>query len=105
MVSKNPLVVDQLSKSFGEFTAVDEVSFHVEPNRCFGLLGPNGAGKTSLFKMLTGEHEITSGSAFINKFNVHTERFNSLREFGYCPQVYSNRSPLRCITFFYSRKT
>lgn len=86
IISRNPLVVDRLSKTYGAFTAVDEVSFHVEPNRCFGLLGPNGAGKTSLFKMLTGEHQITSGSAFINKLNVHTERFDSLREFGYCPQ-------------------
>ena len=86
MISKNPLVVDRLCKSYGAFTAVDEISFLVQPNRCFGLLGPNGAGKTSLFKMLTGEHQITSGSAFINKFNVQTDRFNALREFGYCPQ-------------------
>ena len=87
IISKNPLVVDRLNKTYGGFQAVHNISFHVEPNQCFGLLGPNGAGKTSLFKMLTGEHDITSGSAFINKFDVQNERFDSLREFGYCPQV------------------
>ena len=87
MKDVNPLVTSGMSKTYGNFKAVDTVSFHVEPNQCFGLLGPNGAGKTSLFKMLTGEHDITSGSAFINSFDVQTERFESLREFGYCPQV------------------
>ena len=87
LVQKNPLVVDRLCKTYGDFTAVEDVSFHVQPNHCFGLLGPNGAGKTSLFKMLTREHEISSGTAFINKYNVQTEQFDSLREFGYCPQV------------------
>ena len=87
MKDVNPLVTSGMSKTYGNFRAVDTVSFHVEPNQCFGLLGPNGAGKTSLFKMLTGEHDITSGSAFINSFDVQTERFESLREFGYCPQV------------------
>ena len=87
LVQSNPLVLNALSKNYGGFQAVDEISFFVEPNRCFGLLGPNGAGKTSLFKMLTGEHDISSGEAFINKFNVQSQRFNALREFGYCPQV------------------
>ena len=87
MKDLNPLVTEGMSKTYGQFKAVDKISFHVCPNQCFGLLGPNGAGKTSLFKMLTGEHDITSGSAFINSYDVKTERFESLREFGYCPQV------------------
>ena len=57
------LVVDELTKQYGNFLAVDHVSFCVESNECFGVLGPNGAGKTSTFKMLTGEHDISAGQA------------------------------------------
>lgn len=45
------LVVDELTKKYGKFLAVDHVSFCVESNECFGVLGPNGAGKTSTFKV------------------------------------------------------
>ena len=80
------LVLDGLSKRFGSFLAVDGISFGVKSNECFGLVGPNGAGKTTTFKMLTGEHDISSGNAFIQNLNIKTDRFASAQRFGYCPQ-------------------
>ena len=49
-----------------------------KPGECFGLLGPNGAGKTTTFKMLTGEHGITSGNAFIDQIDLSTDRMSQV---------------------------
>ena len=49
----HPLVVENVTKRYGSFTAVDDVSFEVQPGRIFGVLGPNGAGKTSTIRMIT----------------------------------------------------
>lgn len=54
------LVVDELTKKYGKFLAVDHVSFCVESNECFGVLGPNGAGKTSTFKVSIKNHCLKS---------------------------------------------
>lgn len=87
VISENTLVVDRLTKTYGNLIAVDNVSFCIQPNTCFALLGPNGSGKTSLFKMLTGELQIVSGCVYINGFDVKNGRTRSFREFGYCPQA------------------
>ena len=55
------LEVKALSKQFGDFTAVNEISFKVEKGSCFGLLGPNGAGKTTTIEMLEGILPASSG--------------------------------------------
>ena len=60
---EHPIVVRELTKRFGDFTAVDAVSFDVREGEIFGFLGPNGAGKTTTIKMLIGLLEPTSGSA------------------------------------------
>jgi len=57
--------VRNLTKRFGSFTAVDDLSFAVEPGRITGFLGPNGAGKTTTLRMLLGLVRPTSGSATI----------------------------------------
>ena len=62
--------VKQLTKRFGDFTAVDGVSFTVEHGEIFGLLGPNGAGKSTLIRMLTTLIEPTSGTARVNGFDI-----------------------------------
>jgi ABC-2 type transport system ATP-binding protein len=55
------LEADNLTKKFGDVTAVDNVSFSVEKGSLFGLLGPNGSGKTTMIKMLTGQTRPTMG--------------------------------------------
>jgi ABC-type multidrug transport system ATPase subunit len=55
------------------FTAVNKVSFNVNPEECFALLGVNGAGKTTTFKMLTGELFADAGNAFVGGFEVNKQ--------------------------------
>ena len=62
--------VENLTKRFGDFCAVDALSFSVEHGEVFGLLGPNGAGKSTLIRMLTTLVPPTSGTARINGFDI-----------------------------------
>ena len=64
------IVVDHITKKYGDFTAVDDVSFSVHQGEIFGLLGPNGAGKSTLIRMMTTLLPITGGRAPINGFDV-----------------------------------
>src|SRR5437879_777538 len=60
--SKPTLVLDHVSKSFGDFTAVSDLSLQVKPGRVFGLIGPNGAGKTTTIRMIVNIMAPDSGS-------------------------------------------
>ncbi|XP_027203135.2 phospholipid-transporting ATPase ABCA3-like [Dermatophagoides pteronyssinus] len=84
--TKYSLVINNLQKIYGKFTAVDNISYCVGVGECFGLLGVNGAGKTTTFKMITGDESITSGDIFINGFDVTKEPYKTLGQIGYCPQ-------------------
>uniref|UniRef100_A0A7E4UPS2 ABC transporter domain-containing protein n=1 Tax=Panagrellus redivivus TaxID=6233 RepID=A0A7E4UPS2_PANRE len=84
--SKTSVLVQGLKKWYGDFNAVKGITFHVDENECFGLLGVNGAGKTTTFQMLTGENDISEGSAFIAGHNVTTEWQLAGENIGYCPQ-------------------
>lgn len=66
--------VKNLTKKFGDFTAVDKVSFEIKEGKIFGLLGPNGAGKTTTISMLSTILELTSGKAEINNFDVSRQK-------------------------------
>jgi ABC-2 type transport system ATP-binding protein len=79
--------VQQIVKKFGEFTAVDGVSFSVAPGEIFGLLGPNGAGKSTLIRMLTTLITPTAGHAFINGFDIVTQANDVRRVIGVIPQA------------------
>ncbi|WP_019145011.1 ABC transporter ATP-binding protein [Aeromicrobium massiliense] len=65
MVSAPPITVERLTKRFGAVTAVDDLSFTVEPGRVTGFLGPNGSGKTTTLRMVTGLARPTSGQALV----------------------------------------
>lgn len=80
------LIILDLLKKYGSFTAVDNISYSVAKGECFGLLGVNGSGKTTTFKMITGDEMITSGQIYINGYDVKKERFKTLADIGYCPQ-------------------
>jgi ABC-2 type transport system ATP-binding protein len=71
---KYSVIANALSRRFGNFTAVDKVSFKVKEGEIFGLLGPNGAGKTTTISMLSTIISITSGSATINGKDVGKEK-------------------------------
>jgi len=74
--------VKNLTKKFGDFTAVDKISFEVKKGEIFGFLGPNGAGKSTTIGMLSTLITPSGGKAFINKFNVATETDEVRRSIG-----------------------
>ncbi|MGE4567597.1 MAG: ABC transporter ATP-binding protein [Bacteroidales bacterium] len=80
---------NRLSRSFGSFSAVDQVSFEVRQGEIVGLLGANGAGKTTLIKMLCGLLQPTSGSASVAGFDVARQSKGLKRAIGYMGQSFS----------------
>lgn len=76
-----PIVeIRQLTKRFGDFTAVDQVSFDIQPGETVGLLGPNGAGKTTIFQMLLGVITPTEGSIHMFGLDLIKHREEILRQ-------------------------
>jgi len=94
MVERDPalqtmLVVDKLSKKFGDFTAVDELSFEVDAGEVIGLLGPNGSGKTTTIRMLLGLLSPTSGTAFLLGHDIRTQAESIRSKVGYMSQRFA----------------
>ncbi|HAA89393.1 MAG: ABC transporter ATP-binding protein YbhF [Thermoanaerobacterales bacterium 50_218] len=83
------IVVQELTKKFGEFVAVDGVSFSVKPGEILGLLGPNGAGKTTLVKMLCGILEPSAGKAWVLGYDLAREGDKIRPHIGYMSQQFS----------------
>ena len=78
-----------LTKRFGSFTAVDDVSFSVAKGSIFGFLGPNGSGKSTVIRMLCGILEPTSGTATLDGFDVSKESAELKGRIGYMSQKFS----------------
>jgi ABC-2 type transport system ATP-binding protein len=81
--------VTDLTKKFGEFTAVDHVTFDVEHGEIFGFLGPNGAGKTTTIRMLTGLLLPTSGDGCVAGLDIRTDSETIKQRIGYMSQLFS----------------
>ena len=81
--------LERLSKSYGEITAVDDLSFTIAPGTILGFLGANGAGKTTTIRMLCGLAHPTSGKATIGGADVWRERHIVRSKFGYVAQRFS----------------
>src|SRR5471030_3256446 len=79
--------VENLTKRFGDFVAVDALNFNVEHGEIFGLLGPNGAGKSTLIRMLTTLMLPTSGTARVNNFDIVREASDVRQSIGVIPQA------------------
>ena len=99
------IVVDAhgLTKKFGTFTAVNNISFSVKKGEIFGLLGPNGAGKSTTFKMMCGLLRPTSGSALVNGVDLQVAPSEGRSFLGYMSQkfsLYSILSVLQNLEFF-----
>jgi ABC-2 type transport system ATP-binding protein len=87
MTSNNAVEVQSITKKFGDFTAVDNVTFSVAAGEIFGFLGPNGAGKTTLIRMLTTLLKPTSGDAWVADVEVVKDPEAVRREIGVVPQA------------------
>jgi len=92
-----------LYKRFGDFVAVDDITFEVEKGEIFGFLGANGAGKTTAMRMLCGLSIPTSGQATIAGFDVYRQTEEIKKNIGYMSQkfsLYEDLTVLENITFF-----
>src|SRR5579872_3568770 len=83
----NAIEVEHIVKKYGDFTAVDDVTFSVKEGEIFGLLGPNGAGKSTLIRMMTTLIPITAGHALIAGHDVATDPDDARRTIGVIPQA------------------
>ena len=80
------LEAHNLSRNFGDFVAVDEVNFTLNPGEIVGFLGPNGAGKTTTIKMLTGLLGPSSGTARVAGFDMAQSPLEAKARIGYLPE-------------------
>ena len=103
MKEENVIKVENLTKKFGDFVAVNEISFEVKKGEIFGFLGANGAGKTTAMKMLIGISTPTSGSAQVAGFDVFKNPEDIKKNIGYMSQkfaLYDDLTVKENITFF-----
>ncbi|CAK7053536.1 MAG: putative multidrug ABC transporter ATP-binding protein YbhF [Desulfovibrio sp.] len=92
---EEPIIrTENVSRFFGDFIAVSDVSFSVYKGEVFGLLGPNGAGKTTTFRMLCGLLPASKGSLHVAGVNVREAREEARRRLGYVAQKFSLYGPL-----------
>ena len=97
------IICKDLTKRFGDFYAVNNISFDVSRGEIFGFLGANGAGKTTAMRMLCGLSFPSSGKATVAGFDVYHQQDSIKRNIGYMSQkfsLYENLSPLENIEFF-----
>ncbi|MBT8180387.1 MAG: ABC transporter ATP-binding protein [Eudoraea sp.] len=103
MENNNVIEVKELTKMFGDFTAVSAITFEVKQGEIFGFLGANGAGKTTAMKMLIGISKPTAGDAKVAGFDVVSEAENIKKNIGYMSQkfaLYDDLTVKENITFF-----
>ncbi len=86
---ENVITVEKLTKRFGDFTAVDNISFEVAKGEIFGFLGANGAGKTTAMRMLCGLSLPTSGKAQVAGYDIYEDNELIKRNIGYMSQKFS----------------
>ena len=78
--------VKHVTKKYGNFTAVDDISFTIKDNEVVGFLGPNGAGKSTTMNMITGYIEPTSGKIIVNDYDISKDPKKVKRQIGYMPE-------------------
>ncbi len=94
--------VRNLVKQYGDFRAVDNVSFIIEKGKIYGFLGPNGAGKSTTMNMITGYLSTTSGTVLVDRHDISMEPEEAKRHIGYLPEippVYPDMTPEEYLAF------
>lgn len=92
-----------LSKYYGDFAAIEDVSFEIREGEVVAFLGPNGAGKSTTMKLLTGYLAPSAGTARIAGYDVFTQRLEASRHLGYLPEngpLYADMTPIGLLLFF-----
>lgn len=100
---QTPILAENLTKKFGSFVAVDDISCSVRRGEIFGFLGPNGAGKSTTFKMLCGLLNPTHGKSYVNDLDLQVAPGKARAEIGYMAQkfsLYGTLSVLQNLAFF-----
>ncbi len=91
-----------LTKYYGAFVAIEDISFSIPKGQLVAFLGPNGAGKSTVMKILSGFLAPSSGAAFIAGLSVNKDRLEAARKLGYLPEngpLYDNMTPLEMLQF------
>src|SRR4051812_2338426 len=83
------IIAEHITRKFGDFTAVNDVSLRVEAGEVFGFLGPNGSGKTTVIKMLTGLLPLNAGDAWVDGVDVRKDPELVRERIGYMSQKFS----------------
>jgi len=95
LLHDNVIEVNNLTKKFGSFTAVDSISFKVKKGEIFGFLGANGAGKTTAMRMLCGLSKPTGGEGKVAGFDINTQSEMIKKNIGYMSQKFSLYNDLK----------
>ncbi len=101
--TESMIKAENLSKHYGEFAAIEKVSFTIPRGQVVAFLGPNGAGKTTTMQILTGFLAPSSGRAFIGGMDLSRDRIRAARMIGYLPEtgpLYPDMTPMETLRFF-----
>ena len=96
------VTVEHLTKYYGDFLAVDDLSFEIGEGKVYGLLGPNGAGKSTTMNIMTGCLSATDGKVLIDGHDIFEEPEAAKRQIGYLPEqppLYLNETPMEYLKF------
>lgn len=96
------ITVEHLTKRYGDFTAVNDLSFEIEDGHVYGFLGPNGAGKSTTMNIMTGCLSATKGHVRIDGYDIFEEPYRAKKRIGYLPEqppLYMNETPLEYLKF------
>ena len=94
--------VEHLTKCYGDFMAVDDLSFEIEEGHVYGFLGPNGAGKSTTMNIMTGCLSATKGHVRIDGHDIFEEPNEAKKLIGYLPEqppLYMNETPEEYLRF------
>ena len=94
--------VKHLTKIYGDHTAVDDLSFTIQPGKIYGFLGPNGAGKSTTMNIVTGCLAATSGTVTVNGHDIYEDPIAAKRCIGYLPEIpplYTDMTPYEFLSF------